>query len=360
MQELAQQDTTAVRGAKGVTFGQSCSEAGRAALLLGLILLVCAGCASTRPGEVLHRHEYHSDHMGTLFTIVLYAGDSNQAQEAARAAFARITTLDEILSDYRADSELNLLREKPVGVPTRVSTDLFTVLERSRRMSRLSGGAFDATVGPYVRLWRFSRKRQVLPGTEELSLARQAVGWEKLALDPIERTVTMTVPGMRLDAGGIAKGFAADEALAVLRTRGIPRALVAASGDLAIGDPPPGKRGWRVAATEIDSGTNFATRVFILKNAGVSTSGDTEQFVEIDGVRYSHILDPGTGLGLTRRIQTTVIASCATESDALATTVCILGPRKGINLIERKPPSATLVITKDKNGEHQYQSRRWP
>jgi thiamine biosynthesis lipoprotein len=328
--------------------------------LIGLWLVVSAGCASPGLGEVLQRHEYHSDHMGTLFTIVLYAGDSKQAEEAARAAFGRITALDETLSDYRADSELNLLREKPVGVPTPVSADLFAVLERSRRMSRISGGAFDATIGPYVRLWRFSRKRQVLPGTEELSQARQAVGWENLTLDPAKRTVNMSVPGMRLDAGGIAKGFAADEALKVLRARGIHRALVAASGDLAIGDPPPGKRGWRIAATEIDSGTNFASRVFILRNAGVSTSGDMEQFVEIGGERYSHIIDPGTGLGLTRRIQATVIASCATESDALATTVCILGPRKGIDLIERNPPAATLVITKDKNGEHQYQSRRWP
>jgi thiamine biosynthesis lipoprotein len=328
--------------------------------LIGLLLLVCAGCTSPRSAETLQRHEYHSDHMGTLFTIVLYATDANDARDAARVAFERINALDETLSDYRADSELNLLREKPVGVSVPVSRDLFEVLERSRRMSRLSAGAFDATIGPYVRLWRFSRKRHLLPGAEELSEARQAVGWQFLALDPEKRTVAMKVPGMRLDAGGIAKGYAADEALKVLRTRGYSRALVAASGDLAIGDPPPGKRGWRIAATEIDSGTNFASRVFILRNAAVSTSGDTEQFIEIDGVRYSHIVDPRTGLGLTRRIQATVIASCATDSDALATAVCILGPRKGIELIERMPSAAALVITKDHGEERQHQSRRWP
>jgi thiamine biosynthesis lipoprotein len=211
-----------------------------------------------------------------------------------------------------------------------------------------------------VRLWRFARKRHVLPKPDELAQARQAVGWQHLALDRERRTVTMKVPGMRLDVGGIAKGFAADEALKLLRARGYPRALVAASGDLAIGDPPPGKRGWRIAATEIDSGTNFASRVFILRNAGVSTSGDTEQFLEIDGVRYSHIVDPRTGLGLTRRIQATVIASCATDSDALATAVCILGPCNGIQLIGRFPSAAALVITKDHQGERRYQSRRWP
>ena len=157
---------------------QSGVGAGRAALLIGLLLLVSAGCTSPRSAETLQRHEYHSDHMGTLFTIVLYATDANDARDAAQVAFERINALDETLSDYRADSELNLLREKPVGVSVPVSRDLFEVLERSRRMSRLSAGAFDATIGPYVRLWRFSRKRHVLPGAEELSEARQAVGWQ--------------------------------------------------------------------------------------------------------------------------------------------------------------------------------------
>jgi thiamine biosynthesis lipoprotein len=328
--------------------------------VLLFLLLGLAGCASPPSGAGLQRLEYHSDHMGTLFTIVLYASDTNRAAEAARAAFERINALDETLSDYRADSELNLLREKPVGIPVPISADLFDVLECSQRFSRLSGGAFDVTIGPCVRLWRFARKRHVLPNPDELAQARRAVGWQHLALDQEQRTVTMKVPGMRLDTGGIAKGFAADEALKLLRARGYPRALVAASGDLAIGDPPPGRRGWRIAATEIDSGTNFASRVFILRNAGVSTSGDTEQFLEIDGVRYSHIVDPRTGLGLTHRIQATVIASCATDSDALATTTCILGPQRGIALIDRIPAAAALVITKDRQGERQYQSRRWP
>jgi len=329
------------------------------AVLLSAVL-VLAGCVSPHSGEFLQRHEYHSDHMGTLFSITLYAPTPGQAQAAAQAAFERINALEEILSDYRADSELNLLREKPLGVPVSVSPDLFEVLSQGQRISRLSGGAFDVTIGPYVRLWRFARKRHVKSTAEEMSQARSEVGWQHLVLDSEHRTVTMLVPGMRLDVGGIAKGFAADEAMKILRGRGCFRALVAASGDFAIGDPPPGRRGWRIAATEIDSGTNLATKVFILRNAGVSTSGDTEQFIELEGVRYSHIMDPATGLGLTRRIQATVIASCATDSDALATTVCILGPKKGIQLIDRLPTTATLIITKDHSEERQFRSRRWP
>jgi thiamine biosynthesis lipoprotein len=326
----------------------------------GLGLLALTGCVFRQADPAAKRYEFKSEHMGTRFSIVLYAPTAECAQAAAQAAFERVNALEETLSDYRADSELNLLREKPVGVPVPVSSDFFRVLEQGQWMARISDGAFDLTVGPYVRLWRFARKRHMLPTVAELDQARQTVGWENLVLDPGRRSVTMRIPGMRLDAGGIAKGFAADEALKVLRDRGCSRALVAASGDIAIGDPPPGRRGWRIAATEIDSGTNLATQVFILRNAGVSTSGDTEQFVEVDGVRYSHIVNPATGLGLTRRIQATVIASCATDSDALATTVCILGPRKGLQLIDRSPATAMLMITKDHGEECQFRSRRWP
>ncbi|HSU55179.1 MAG TPA: FAD:protein FMN transferase, partial [Candidatus Dormibacteraeota bacterium] len=137
--------------------------------------------------------------MGTLFTITLFATNQSSAQAAAQAAFQRVAELDERMSDFRADSELMRLCDQPWGTPVPVSPELFKILERSQALSRLSDGAFDVTVGPYVRLWRFSRKRRTLPSAEEISTARAAVGWQKLKLDRQHHTVTLLVPNMRLD-----------------------------------------------------------------------------------------------------------------------------------------------------------------
>ena len=226
-------------------------------------------------------------------------------------------------------------------------------------MSRLSDGAFDVTVGPYVRLWRFARKRKVLPTPAEIAAARAAVGWQKLRLDPHARTVTLLVPNMRLDLGSIGKGYAADQALQILKGRGIDRALVAASGDIAIGNPPPGQRGWKIGIAALGGVTNQAPLTVLLHNAGISTSGDTEQFIEISGVRYSHIVNPATGLGLTNRIQATIIGPDATTTDTLDTTLSLLGVRRGLALADSLPHVAAVVVTKDDAQTLTFVSRRF-
>jgi thiamine biosynthesis lipoprotein len=297
--------------------------------------------------------------MGTLFTITLYVTDQVTAKVSAEAAFRRIDALEDVMSDYQADSELMQLCDHPAGIPVPVSADLFDVLQEAQKYARLTDGAYDATVGPYVRLWRFARKRKVLPTPAELAAAREAVGWRKLRLDAHARTVTLLVPKMRLDLGGIGKGYAADQALRLLKSRGIERALVAASGDIAIGSPPPGQRGWKIGISEIDQRHNEVSRTLLLHNAGVSTSGDTEQFIEIGGVRYSHIIDPATGLGLTNRIQSTIIAPNSTITDGLDTPLCILGPKRGLALADSLPKTAALILTKDGGQNRAFASRRF-
>lgn len=328
-------------------------------LVLLLAAMTLTGCRSPAPNALLQRFEFKHPAMGTLFTITLYAPQRAQAEAAATEAFRRIDQLEDIMSDYQADSELMRLCEQPVGVPVPVSADLFQVFQRAQIISEISGGAFDVTVGPYVRLWRFARKRKVLPSAAELASAAPAVGFKKLQLDARAHTATLLRPNMRLDLGGIAKGYAADQALGVLRNRGIDRALVAASGDIAIGNPPPGQQGWKIGIAAIDARTNEVTRTLLLRNAGVSTSGDTEQFIEINGVRYSHILNPATGLGLTNRIQATVIARDATATDALATTVCVLGVQQGLAMIDSLPHTVTLVMTKQDGEKQAFVSRRF-
>jgi thiamine biosynthesis lipoprotein len=297
--------------------------------------------------------------MGTLINITLYAPEPSAAKDAAAAAFQRIDALEDILSDYQADSELMRLCDQPFGTPVPVSAELFDVLQRAQKISKLSDGAFDVTVGPYIRLWRFARKRKVLPTPAEIATARAAVGWQKLRLDSRACTVTLLVPNMRLDLGSIGKGYAADAALRILKGRGIDRALVAASGDIAIGNAPPGQPGWKLGIAAFGGATNTPPRTLLLHNAGISTSGDTEQFIEINGVRYSHIVNPVTGLGMTQRIQSTVIGPDATTTDSLDTTVSLLGVHRGLALIDSWPRTAALVVTIEDGQTHSFPSRRF-
>lgn len=310
-------------------------------LVVAVVTSLSVGCAHI--SKQLSRFEFQQPHMGTLFTITLYAPDEATAQEATAAAFARVGALDRMMTDYDPESELMRLCREPVGKPVRVSQDLFTVLAKADQISELSGGAFDVTIGPLVRQWRRARRTGILPDEAAMARARESVGWRKLKLDKRQQTVTLTVPNMQLDLGGIAKGYAADAALRVLCDRGLPRALVAASGDLAIGAPPPGECGWRVQIGALRTQDQRMDRTLVLNHAAVSTSGDAEQFVEIGGIRYSHILDPHTGVGLTNPIQVTAVAKCATDTDALATAVSILGVKFGLALAESRQDMGAII-----------------
>lgn len=319
-----------------------------ASLILALLFL--AGCVSP-PVASLQRFQFQEPQMGTLFTITLYAPDAPTAQAAAQAAFRRVAELNRVMTDYDPESEQMQLRQHPVGEPVPVSKDLFDVLQKAQQVAKLSEGAFDVTAGPLIQLWRRARRQGALPTPERIAEAAQSVGYKKLKLDARARTVALLAQNMRLDLGGLGKGYAADQALAVLRRHGIHRAMVAASGDIAIGDPPPGQKGWRIGVGSIDAQGGELTRILLLHNAGVSTSGDTEQFVEINGVRYSHIVDPQTGMGLTHRIGVTVVARDATTTDSLDTTVSVLGVERGMKLVESWPGVSALIVTLGDKGE---------
>ena len=227
---------------------------------------------------------------------------------------------------------------------SRSATISSTSSRQAEELSRKSDGAFDVTVGPVVQLWRHARRTQELPDPKEFAAARAKVGYEKVKLDAAKKTVQLTTPGMQLDLGGIAKGYAADEALKLLREKfGITSALVAAAGDIACGDPPPGKDAWTIDIAPIAKSQK--PRSLHLANAAVSTSGDLEQFVVIGGVRYSHVLDPHTGLGLTGRRSVTVIAPNGTTADSMTKAVSVLDPEKALKLVENTPGAAAYIVT---------------
>ena len=312
-------------------------------MVRGLIAGVLAGAVVAGARTPLQRFEAVEPHMGTLVRITLYASDEAAARDAFRAAFDRIGTLDSILSDYREDSELMAVTRAAIGHPVRVSDDLLTVLRASQDLAEATGGAFDVTQGPVVRLWREARKRGQPPGPAALAEAAGRSGFRKLHVDAANRTVTLDTPRMALDVGAIGKGYAASEALRVLSARGVRRALVAVSGDLAFSEAPPGEKGWRI---QVYSGPpqNVVPSILELTNGAVSTSGPDEQHLDANGRRYSHVIDPASGVGLVEDITVTVIAPHGLEADGLDTAVSVLGTERGLALIESRPGTAALVM----------------
>jgi len=290
------------------------------------------------------RFEFSQVQMGVPWKLILYADDEQSAKAAADAAFAKVAALNTILSDYDPASELSRLSDTAgSGKWVPVSGDLWLVLCRAQELAAESEGAFDVTVGPLVRLWRRSRRQKELPSPERLAEALAAVGYKHLEVDPTKPVVRLAKSGMRLDLGGIAMGYAADEALEVLRSHGVSRAMIDASGDILLGDAPPGKEGWRIAvdpAADDDTPLGFVT----LTNAAVTTSGDTFQFVEIGGKRYSHIVDPKTGLGLTDHSSVVVVAQDCITADSLDTAALVMGPEAALKLIEATHGAAAVIL----------------
>jgi thiamine biosynthesis lipoprotein len=312
------------------------------------------------PEEPLVRFEYEETHMASPFKIVLYSTDRATARRACRAAFDRIAALDAILSDYDPESELSRLSLSSGKNPVPASADLFDVLARSRSIYERSDGAFDVTIAPVGRLWRRARRDRKLPDPMRLSDALKLVGSDRMLLDRAARTVWLKTPGMKLDVGGIAKGYAAQEALEVLKQARHGRALVGGAGDIVVGDPPPGTKGWTIAIAPLEPGQPGPTPpTLLLSNAAVSTAGDAERFVIIDGRRYSHIINPKTGLAVEDRASVTVVAADGATADALETTVYILGPERGLKLVDDTPGAAAIYLRSTPQGIKTFESSRF-
>jgi thiamine biosynthesis lipoprotein len=306
------------------------------------------------------RYAYEKAEMGLPVRVTLYAPDEPAARTAADLAFARVEALNAVFSDYDGDSELSRLSDTAGrGAVVSVGPELWRVLEFAQRVSGLSRGAFDITVGPVVNLWRVARRKRVLPSGDRLQEALGRVGYTYLELDPGRRTALLRRARMRLDAGGIAKGYAMEEALEVLRSGGFARAMVAGGGDIALGEPPPGESGWRIEVIALDAGGAPAPRFLRLSNCSVATSGDLYQRVEIDGKRYSHIVDPRTGIGLTDHSLVTVVARRGIEADALSKVVAVLGPAEGLPIVEQFPDVAAYVVRAPEGRVEEHFSARW-
>ena len=321
-------------------------------------LLSLLGCLlSCLPAQADNgsRHEFKQPCMGTLFRIVIYsANPEEKISAAAKEAFALGIRLDKVFSDYQAGSEVSRFNHAAPGRPMPASPELLGLLAICKDLHDETDGKFDPACGALSRLWRISRRSGKLPSPRALAAAREASGWDRLSIDNGKSIITRLHPGTRLDFGAIGKGYAADRMLQSLRAAGFASASVTAGGDIAAGDAPPGRKGWRIAIRPRGE-KNSPAFVIEISNAACSTSGDVEQAVQIGDTLYSHIIDLETGLGQTSQRAAAVIAPSCTRSDALATALCIAG-KKGLKMFRAMPGTEAVLFAPGIDGQAPVQT----
>lgn len=288
--------------------------------------------------------------MGTIVEISICHSEERQAQFVLQKAFEEMARIENMMSQYREGSEVSRINAQAFDHPVKVSDELFGLLQTSVRYNAVSQGAFDITVGPLMKLWPFYKQEVTLPSRQEILDALRSVGSDKIELDARGKTVRFTQPDMALDLGGIAKGYAVDRAIQIIKAAGVKCALVNAGGDLyALGKKPGGQK-WRMGVQHPRK-LNRLVCAFDIEDTAVATSGDYERFFMKDGRRYCHIIDPKTGMPANESVSVTVQADNATRADALATAVFVLGPEKGLAMVEKMPGVEGAIIFKGADGK---------
>jgi len=297
--------------------------------------------------------------MGSSFTIYLYAANNEQADAVFDAAFEEIDRLEDTLSNYRDSSELSRINRLAARQAVTTDPEVFGLLKTSLDYSKKTGGAFDITVGPLMKAWGFFRASGHYPSPAELKTARAEVGWQNVQLDDTQRTVRFIKNGVELDLGAIGKGYTVDRIVSVLREAGIQSALVdAGSSTLYALGAPPGKNGWTVRVPRPGHRDQTVSTV-LLRDTSLSTSGSYEKFFRLNGKIYCHILDPHTGRPVEGMLQTSVIAQDGTTTDALSTSMFVMGPQAGKALLSTYPDAAGFWITGDA-ASPQLVRWKWP
>ncbi len=285
--------------------------------------IIAQAARSHKPPQ---RYEDSRVSMACAYTIVVYGADNPTLRAAVNAAFDEIDRLDRLLSHYKPDSPLSRLNRNAAQQPVTTDAELFDFLTECLRYSRVSDGAFDITVGALMKAWGFFRGEGRMPSDAELATARARTGYQNLRLNPTDRTVSFATPGLELDLGGVAKGYAVDRAVAVLKQHGLRSALVSAGGSTiyGLGAPPDAPNGWAVQVQDPLDARKTALAVR-LKDRALSVSGNYEKFFELGGVRYSHIMDPRTGRPVPNMLSVAVLTFDGTAGDALDNVFYVQG-----------------------------------
>lgn len=290
------------------------------------------------------RYSFTRQKMGSPFTIVTYGDDKKYVDSIIELVYDEVDRLNEIFSDYLDSSELNKLNSRSGnGEFITVSTELFDVISMSVQASVRSGGAFDITVGPLSRLWRSARKENSFPLKKDIRNARKKVGYRLIVLDKENHKVKLKKKNMALDMGGIAKGYIAQKAMDILKGAGLSSSLVDAGGDMVAGAPPPSKDGWSIGISMLDSANQRMDSKLLIAHKAVATSGDTFQHIDHKGRRYSHIINPKTGKGVTFHRNVTVIAPDGSIADWTASACSVMRWKKLKSFLKETPEVSVFI-----------------
>jgi thiamine biosynthesis lipoprotein len=308
-----------------------------AALILVLSTMLCAVPARA---EWLMRNDAI---MGTRITVELRADDPIKGSAAIDAVMAEMHRIDDLMSHYKPESELSQINEHAAEAPVKVDRELFDLLKLSLHFSELTNGAFDITYAGVGHLYDY--RKHIRPTEEQIRAALPTVNWRNLILDPDNLTVKFAMPGMRIDVGGIGKGYAVDRCIAILQSRGFTHAFVQAGGDSRIIGDHDG-RPWVVGIRHPDDPNKIVTKLPLVDTA-MSTSGDYYRFFDENGVRYHHIIDPRTGHPASKVRSATILGPTATETDGLSKTAFVIGAERTLELINRMPNFDAIFVTPD-------------
>ena len=298
----------------------------RPRILLAVILFVSISCEREKP------YSKETFVMGTQAWVTIYGLDEEAAEAAADEALHELHRIEGFMSNWKKESEISRLNRESNGAPHKLSTELFHLISRAGYFSDITAGAFDISARPLVQLWGFQGGTAKLPTGSEIETALQKVGYEKILLD-IESKSIILPPGMELDLAGIAKGYGVDRAVSVLKNHGVERGMVNLGGNIYAIGSPPGKRGWSVGVRDPRGGRNVVGSL-LLTDAAVATSGNYENYIELEGKIYGHIIDPRIGKPVSHTLSVTVVATNALQADALSTGLFVLGPEASRNAIE--------------------------
>ena len=295
--------------------------------------------------------------MGSPFKIVAYAEDPVAIATAVNKAYERVDALNAIFSDYDETSEICVLAKNyKKGKWIKVSADLWHILKISDKAAQESAGAYDITVGNIVKQWRRTRKQKQMPLPDSLKIALSKTGFQHLEIHEKKPKIRFNTEGVLLDFGGIVKGYAAQEVMRILTKAGFPSCFADAGGDIAFGKHPPNQEPWSIGVSIPNSENQLFDRLLSFENHAVATSGDMYNFVEIDSVRYSHIVNPKTGMGVTHQRHVTVIAQDGATADWLATACSVLSPEEALKLVKNYAEAALLIVENQMSKIKMWQS----
>jgi FAD:protein FMN transferase len=300
----------------------------------------------------LKRFQFLENKMGSSFNIIFYHTDSAEAAFIAKECFSIIDSINNIFSDYSSESEVGKLALQTTYRDIKVSGELFAMILQSKEAWRKSGKTFDITIGALSHLWRKASRENKFPEKTEIKKAKQSTGFENIIIDVKSKTISFNKPRMKLDFGGIVPGYAAQKVIDYLRSKNINHALADASGDIVMSDAPPGKNRWSIGINLPESENELWDKKLELKNCAVSTSGDVYRFIVYNGKKYSHIIDPRTGYGVTSQRNVTVIAKDGATADWLATACSILSIDKALALAKKEKAELLIAINRDEKIIH--------